>query len=410
VTPGARLAAAAEVLAEIFARKAAADRTLAAWGRAHRFAGSKDRAAIAERVYIVLRRRNECADAMADDTPRALVLGSLAVADEFDVERVSALCTDGQHALGPLTNVEHHRLAEPPERLREPWIAHNYPRWLHEDLVATFDENLAVELGALNARAPLDLRVNTLKARPDDVLRELRAIGLEAMPCALAGTGIRLAADGDAQVAKIAAYVEGRIEIQDEASQLAVTIADPRPGETVIDLAAGAGGKSLALAAAMGNQGRVLACDVEPARLHRMEPRVARAGAGIVQIVGDPYGGAVSAVAGDGADLVFVDAPCSGTGTWRRNPEAKWTLDAERLAAYRAAQVRLLDRAAELVKPAGRIAYAVCSVLRTEGAVQVDDFCARNPAWRRKSAKLLTPYRDGTDGFYIAVIERPARR
>jgi 16S rRNA (cytosine967-C5)-methyltransferase len=406
VTPGARLAAAEEVLTEILARKAAADRTLAAWGRAHRFAGSKDRAAIADRVYAVLRRRNECAHVMAADTPRALVLGSLALADGLGVERIDSLCTDGQHALGSLSDAERLRLAELVPAT-EPWIAHNYPQWLHEDFVAALGKDLVVEMTALNARASLDLRVNVLKARRDDVLRELRGAGLDAAPCRLAEAGIRLAAGSDAQVTKLPAYVEGRIEIQDEASQLAVAFAEPRSGETVIDLAAGAGGKTLALAAAMNNEGRVLVCDIEPARLRRMEPRIARAGATIVEVVGDPYGGAVTASAGEGADLVFVDAPCSGTGTWRRNPEAKWTLDPQRLGGYSAAQRRLLDRAAELTAPGGRIAYAVCSILRSEGDAQIEDFCERNPTWRTSSAKTLTPARDGTDGFYIAVIERP---
>jgi 16S rRNA (cytosine967-C5)-methyltransferase len=403
MTPGARLAAAAEILSEIFARKAAADRTLAAWGRAHRFAGAKDRAAIAERVYVVLRRRNECAFAMAEETPRALVLGSLAIVDGSDTEHIDALCTDGPHAPGALTALERAQLASP-RRSTDLRVALNYPEWLHDDLLAAFGDDLVREMTALNARAPLDLRVNTLKARRDDVMRELEAAGLAPEPLQHAPAGIRLAAGLDAKVTRLPAYAHGRVEIQDEASQRAVLLAEAHPGDIVIDLAAGGGGKSLALAAIMNNQGRIFACDVEPQRLRNMEPRLARAGATIVEIVGDPYGGAIVAAAEGGADLVFVDAPCSGSGTWRRNPEAKWTLDPERLSGYLAAQAKLLDRAGELAKPGGRIAYAVCSVLPVEGDGQLRAFLAREPDWRLAMQKVFTPARDGTDGFYLAVL------
>ncbi len=403
MTPGARLAAAAEILADIFARKAAADRALAAWGKAHRFAGSKDRAAIAERVYACLRRRNECAFAMDADSPRALVIGSLVVADALDGDAIAALCKDGSHALGALTEAERASL-QTRRTPSDPWIALNYPQWLHAGLAAAFGDDLAREMAALNARAPLDLRANTLKTTREAAIRELEAAGLKPQACATPAA-IRLT-DTDAKVTALPAYKDGRIEVQDEASQRAVLFAQVRPGDTVVDLAAGAGGKTLALAAAMANKGRILACDVEPLRLKNMEPRIARAGATIVEIVGDPYGGAIKTAAGEGADVVFVDAPCSGTGTWRRNPESKWTLDEARLAAYRAAQAKLLDRAAELAKPDGRILYAVCSVLPQEGEVQAKAFVARHPNWRAARSLILTPARDQTDGFFAAELRR----
>jgi 16S rRNA (cytosine967-C5)-methyltransferase len=406
MTPGARLAAAAEILTEIFARKAAADRAIAAWGKAHRFAGSKDRAAIADRVYACLRRRNECAFAMNDESPRALVLGSLAVADALDLARIEALAVDGTHALGALTAGERERL-QTTHRATDRWIALNYPDWLHDDIASAFGANLEREMKALNARAPLDLRVNTLKATRDAVMRELTADGLTAT-ARPTPTAIRLA-DENAKVTAHPAYTQGRVEVQDEASQRAVLLAAASPGDMVIDLAAGAGGKAIALAAAMENKGRVLACDIEPGRLRHMEPRIVRAGAGIVEIVGDPYGGAITSAKGEGADLVFVDAPCSGSGTWRRNPEAKWTLDRARLASYSAAQVKLLDRAAELVKPSGRIVYAVCSILPAEGEVQARAFTARHPAWTVSASETLTPARDETDGFFAAVLSQARR-
>jgi len=407
MTPGARLAAAAEILTEVAALKAAADRTISGWGKAHRFAGSKDRAAIAERVYTVLRRRNECAFVLGSDTPRALVLGSLVVADALDADRIDALCTDGTHALGALTPQERGALAAPRTPPHDqPWIRLNYPAWLHDEFAAAFGANLDTELAALNARAPLDLRVNTLKAERDAVLAELEREGLAPLPCAHAPLGLRLAAGSDTKITMLAAYREGRIEIQDEASQLSVLLADAKPGDTVVDLAAGAGGKSLALAGAMANRGRVLACDIEPVRMLKMEPRMDRAGATIIQIVGDPYGEAIKLEVGEGADIVFVDAPCSGTGTWRRNPEAKWTLDETRLKTFRAAQTQLLDRAAELVKPGGRIVYVVCSVLPSESTAQVERFAARHPGWRLSKSARFTPAHDGTDGFFAAILTR----
>jgi 16S rRNA (cytosine967-C5)-methyltransferase len=407
MTPGARLAAAVEILAEVLTAKAAADRTIGGWGKAHRFAGSKDRAAIAERVYTVLRRRNECAHVMQADTPRALVLGSLAVVDGLNTDRIEALCTDGTHAPGALSADERARLAAPtPPPADKPWIALNYPQWLHDRFRSAFGDALHAELSALNARAPLDLRVNTLCATRAAVIKELESDGFAPAPCPHAAQAIRLAAGSDAKISATAAYLAGRIEIQDEGSQLSVELAGAKPGDTVIDLAAGAGGKALALAAAMANRGRVLACDVDPVRLRKMEPRVARAGATIVDIAGDPYAEAIASRVGEGADIVFVDAPCSGTGTWRRNPEAKWTLDEQRLAGFRAAQTKLLDRAAELTRPAGRIVYVVCSLLPCEGADQMTAFIARNPAWRLIDTTRLTPAQNGTDGFFAAVLER----
>jgi 16S rRNA (cytosine967-C5)-methyltransferase len=383
-------------LTEIFARKAAADRVLSAWGKAHRFAGSKDRAAIAARVYTVLRRRNECAFRMQSDEARALVVASLSVDDGLELDAIAALSMDGSHALGALSEAERAQLATPPAP-SDPWVLLNYPEWLHPQLAAAFGDGLEREMRALNERAPLDLRVNALKASREDVLRELAEASIEAVPLSSTTHGLRVAAGVDAKVTALVGYSEGKFEVQDEASQRTVALADVRPGQTVIDLAAGAGGKALALASAMANSGRVIVCDIDAGRLRHSEPRIARAGATIVEQAGNPYGAAVS-----GADVVFVDAPCSGSGTWRRNPEAKWTLDAARLETYLQAQVQLLDRAAEVVRPGGRLVFAVCSVLPWERLEQVDAFLKRHPGWRLDATLDLTPARDGTDGFFAA--------
>lgn len=405
MTPGARLAAAGEILAEIIARKAAADRTISAWGKAHRFAGSKDRAAIGERVFAVLRRYNECAFAMGSDAPRALVLGSLKILDGLDAERIDALCTDGSHALGALSASERDVLHTAPVP-DQPWIEHNYPEWLHGALVSAFGDDLARELAALCQRAPLDLRVNTLKAQREDVVLELQAFGLHPALCKQAATGIRLSAGSDVKITQLPCYLEGRVDVQDESSQIAVQLAAARAGDVVVDLAAGGGGKALALAALMQNKGQIIACDVSHERLQRMMPRIERAGAAIIDIAGDPYSESVKHRVGDGADLVFIDAPCSGSGTWRRNPESKWTLDAERLDGYHAAQAQLLEWAVALTGTCGRIVYAVCSVLPAEGPRQVESFCRRFPTWSAAMELTLTPARSDTDGFFVAELRQ----
>jgi len=422
VTPGARLAAAIEVLTEIFGRSPAADRVLVGWGRAHRFAGSKDRAAIAERTYTVLRRRNECAYRMDDETPRGLVIGSLAVVDKLPLDAIEALLQDGAHAPGALTASERAALERALPAPSEPWVRLNYPQWLHDELAAAFGARLEAEIAALNGRAPLDLRVNALRAKRDDVLAELQRDGIEAQPCRFAPMGLRVASGSDAKITALEAYATGRVEIQDEASRIAVLLAGATPGMTVIDLAAGGGGKSLALAATMQNKGRIIACDIDPARMAPVPVRAARAGATIIECAGDPY---ALPRPGAGADVVFVDAPCSGSGTWRRNPEAKWTLTPAKLDTYRVAQAQLLDRAASLCANGGRIIYATCSVLPSEGAQQIDAFLVRHAGWAIKRASdawttmtsnapptglakfgTLTPAQDGTDGFFVALLGR----
>ncbi len=404
MTPGARLAAAAEVLDQVLQGRSAADRALQAWGRAHRFAGSKDRAAIAERAYAVLRRLGECEAVAGKRDARGLVLASLVVCDHLPVSEVARLAVDGTHAPGALTRQEESRLAAHVPGKGDMLL--NVPGWLLPRLELAFGDRLMAEVEALNERAPLDLRVNTLKASRDDVIAELVMGGLSAAPCAQAPDGIRLEAGSDARVTGLACFIEGRVEIQDESSQLATRFAAPAPGETVIDLASGAGGKALAIAALMQDRGRVIACDVSIDRLMALGPRRARSGASIIAIAGDPYGERIAQLVPDGADLVFIDAPCSGSGTWRRNPEAKWTLDAVRLEGYLTAQQQLLERAAALVAPQGRIVHAVCSVLAEEGPEQVAGFCRRHPAWTVARSLRLTPASTGTDGFYAAELRR----
>jgi 16S rRNA (cytosine967-C5)-methyltransferase len=237
-------------------------------------------------------------------------------------------------------------------------------------------------------------------------MAEFEALGFAATASTRSVTGIRFETGIDPRVTKLDCYLEGRVEVQDDSSQLAVEFSEARAGEVVVDLASGAGGKALALAAQMRNQGSIIACDVDDERLSRTSPRALRAGATIIRLAGDPYAASVRARLPQLADLVFVDAPCSGSGTWRRNPEAKWNLTPDMLIRYREAQSRLLERAGELVGASGRIVYAVCSVLPAEGELQVQRFCELNPGWRVAKRLELTPARDQTDGFFAAMLCR----
>jgi 16S rRNA (cytosine967-C5)-methyltransferase len=280
------------------------------------------------------------------------------------------------------------------------------PDWLQ----GRFDPLLgAGEVGALLERAPLDLRVNRLKGSCEEALAAIA----EAEPTALSPIGLRLPEGYPVEAHP--AWALGLVEVQDEGSQLLALACGAEPGATVVDLCAGAGGKTLALAAEMGDAGRIVAADTDRGRLSRMAPRLARAGVSNVETRLLNPGREAEALAElrGQADLVLVDAPCSGSGTWRRNPETRWRLTAERLERLVGLQAHLLDVAAELIRPGGRLVYAVCSVLAEEGTGQAEGFAARRSAWVSESGsidwgrpaasgRLLTPARDGTDGFFVA--------
>lgn len=425
--PEARLQAAIDILSLWAAGEAPLDAVLAAWGRAHRFAGAKDRAAIAERVYAVIRNYGALLWRMGSDAPRLLVLGSLAE-EGVSLASIESLFSGARYGPPPLTAEERSRLAAEPGPF-PPWARGNYPAWLEPLLREAFGDELESEMAALSARAPLDLRVNALKATRAQAMAALAEAGLDAAPCPHAPWGIRLAAGSP--VTRSAAYRDGRVEIQDEGAQIASHLCAAKPGMRVIDLAAGAGGKSLAFAADMADRGRILACDVEAKRLGELAHRAKRAGAHIIEPLllrpgnrrGPPEPALVSFVSW--ADLVVVDVPCSGSGTWRRAPDLKWRLSAERLARYGRLQQRLLSQAAGLVAPGGRLCYITCSVLRSENEAQIEAFCQGYPEFRlisphtlQKAAGLtlaqkedglgirLSPGRHGTDGFFIACLER----
>ncbi|MBN8807467.1 MAG: RsmB/NOP family class I SAM-dependent RNA methyltransferase [Sphingomonas sp.] len=392
MTPAARTQAAIEILDQVIAAAreggAAADTLIARYFATRRYAGSKDRRAVRELVYAAIRRAGDM-----PDTGRAALVGlareDAAIAATFDGSTHGPAPIAGDE-VGSATGVA--------------------PSWLIDRLAASGID--ADEAAALIDRAPLDLRLNRLRGGGDDLFVAEGAARVPGAPDALrfpSGTAIE----------QSAAFREGLVEVQDAGSQMVTLAAHAAPGMAVIDLCAGAGGKSLALAAAMRNGGMILATDTDRARLSRLAPRADRAGATIVETrLLDPEREAPAlADWQDRADVVLVDAPCSGTGTWRRNPEARWRLTPVRIDRLVAIQRRLLDLAATLVRPGGALVYIVCSLLDEEGAGQVDDFLARHPDWHadapiaagleRGAGRRLTPRHDGTDGFFVARLIRP---
>jgi len=431
MTPAARLSAAIEVIDAIDRQRVPAGNALKEWGTAHRFAGSGDRAAISGLVYDVLRRRASSAWVMDDDTPRARILGMLKVERNLNVDAIATLCDGGRFAPDALSDSEHHALASRSLDGAPAHIAGDYPEWLDPHLASVFGDERAEEAIAMAHRAPLDLRVNTLKSNRDKAQKSLAHLGANATPWS--PLGLRIVLDPDARNPGVHSeedFIKGAVEVQDEGSQLAALLTAAKPGEQVIDLCAGAGGKTLALAAMMGGKGRLIATDHDKRQLAPIYERLSRAGVHNCD-VRTPKGpnDTLSDISGS-ADLVVIDAPCTGTGTWRRNPDAKWRMRPGALEVRIKDQVAVLDRAASLVKPGGRIAYITCSVLAQENGEQAKGFIGRHPefgivaptksvaALGERSADfaeavmiapeglLMTPRRTGTDGFFVSVLTR----
>jgi 16S rRNA (cytosine967-C5)-methyltransferase len=394
MTPAARTQAAIELLDQIIVAArdggASADVLIQRGFAARRYAGSKDRRAIRGLIYDAVRLCGE-----RPDSGRAALLalaeGDAVLADTFD---------GSSYGPAPIG------VNEAPA---QPGVA---PAWLMGALAASGIG--ADQAAALLGRASLDLRVNTLKAS----VAQVRAVLPEAEP--IDGLDAALRFPSDTSVEKTQPYIDGWIEVQDVGSQIVALAAGAQAGMRVVDLCAGGGGKTLALAAAMENSGALLASDIDRPRLSRLMPRVERAGVAIVEMrllnpghEAEPLADWMGA-----ADVVLIDAPCSGTGTWRRNPEARWRLTTARLARLVETQARLLDVGAALVKPGGALIHIVCSLLDAEGAGQVDAFLARHPDWVAAPLALplgtqhgpgmrLTPLSHSTDGFFVAKLLRP---
>jgi 16S rRNA (cytosine967-C5)-methyltransferase len=429
MTPAGRVSAAIEVLADIEMRKRPASEALKDWGVSHRFAGSGDRAAIGNLVFDCLRKRASVAYAMGEDAPRALVLRTLVTDWGMSPDEVEGLCDGSRFAPAPLSEAERDGLTRTLLEDAPAYVRGDYPEWLESAFADVFGDRAAAEGAALSLRAPVDLRVNTLKADRDKVLKALARY--EAAPTPYAPAGVRIAPrEGPARSPHVeaeAGHGKGWFEVQDEGSQVAALMTGAGPKQQVIDLCAGAGGKTLALAAQMGNTGQLYAYDADRLRLRPIFERLKRAGARNVQVLPAGEADALAPLEGK-MDLVVIDAPCTGSGVWRRRPDAKWRLSPEMLEARRGEQVAVLDQGAPLVKPGGRLAYITCSVLPSENQEQVSAFLARHSdfavvPWREvwaaalpvaaqgsadgsEETLLMTPRSHGTDGFFVAVLER----
>lgn len=428
--PGARMQAAAEVLADILERHRPASTALADWGKAHRFAGSGDRAAIGTLVYDVLRRRLSLAAQMGSDSPRALVIAATSGAFALSQADVAAAADGSAHALASLSDEERACLQSGPAEDAAPHVAADVPEWLMPSFERAFGDRAVAEGVGLAARAPVDLRVNTLKATRDKVLAALDHFG--AKPTPLSPVGVRVPAPAGAgkspHVEAEASHGKGWFEVQDEGSQIAALMSGAGPRKQVLDLCAGAGGKTLALAALMANTGQVYAYDADKGQLRPIFERLKRAGARNVQVM-DGGDEATLLALGARFDAVLVDAPCTGSGTWRRRPDSKWRMRPEAIVQRQIEQRAVLETAAKLVKPGGRLTYVTCSVLPEENGDQVAWFLSGHAdfrivpygeAWRERfgtepsasadrtagGSLLLTPASHGTDGFFIACLVR----
>ncbi len=427
--PGARLKAAVEVLAATLERHAPVSQALADWGKAHRFAGSGDRAAIGNLVYDALRHRQSIAAQMGADTPRALVLGVAPRALALSPDALAATADGTDYAIEPLSSAELAALQQPLTADQPDHIAGDFPEWLAPSLAGTFGPRAAEEGKALSERAPIDLRVNTLKSTREKVLKALERFGAIATP--LSPLGVRLPPPQGPQraphVEAETAHGKGWFEVQDEGSQIAALLAGAGPRQQVLDLCAGAGGKTLAMAAIMQNTGQIYAYDRARSQLRPIFERLKRAGARNVQVLN---GGDEAALTGLGPrfDSVLIDAPCTGSGTWRRRPDSKWRLKPQNIIDRQAEQRSALVLGAAMTKPGGRLVYVTCSILPDENSEQIEWFMANHAGWAlepwrqrwaatmpgppldsadgSEQSLLLTPASHGTDGFFVASLRR----
>ncbi|WP_234051181.1 MULTISPECIES: RsmB/NOP family class I SAM-dependent RNA methyltransferase [unclassified Xanthobacter] len=431
MTPATRLQDTLDLLNEIDSLPRPADAVVSAWFRAHRYIGDADRGAISDLLYALLRHHARLGWWLArhgrPDVARNRLLAWLALDGGMTVKQVQGLFTGEKFAPAVLTDHERALLI----KLQGSPLTHSAmpdevrfecPPWALEPLRRRFQDTLAHEMAALLTPAPLDLRVNPIKSTRQDMLRALQDLGLRAEASAMAPYGIRV--HERRSLAGLPMLKSGEVEIQDEGSQLVAMLVDARPGERVVDFCAGAGGKTLAIAAQMANKGHVIACDVLEGRLKRAAERFRRAG--LHNIETRPLASETDRWVKRHKgmfDRVLVDAPCSGTGTWRRNPDARWRELGAGLENLLPLQARILASAARLVKPGGRLVYATCSMLPEENEAQVAAFLAAFPAFHvvplcEAAPQLtcsahpdylsLTPARHDTDGFFAAVMQREA--
>jgi 16S rRNA (cytosine967-C5)-methyltransferase len=423
-----RIAAAIEIIDDMAVRRRPVSQALRDWGQANRFAGSKDRNAIGNIVYDVMRKRSSHSFAMQSESGRALVFSVLVRDWGQSVEQLNKAFEEDKFAPAPISADEQKQLeAASPLATAPDHIKGDVPQWLVPAFQQVFSDSWIGEAEALSQRPPLDMRINTLKSNAERVQKSLERFAPE--PTEIATNGLRIAAgkrdDRTPNVQVDEAYLKGGMEVQDEGSQIVSALCAPAPGSQVLDYCAGAGGKTLALSALMENKGQLFAHDTDRNRLAPIFDRLKRAGVRNVQVRGPQAGSMDNLVAK--MDKVVVDAPCTGTGTWRRHPGAKWRLTQDQLQKRVTEQAGILDKAREFVVPGGELIYITCSLLPEENHQQVEAFIKENgifspidieARWRQvfpQSNKspvfdglgaTLSPATTGTDGFYISLLQK----
>jgi len=422
---GGRIEAASEVLEDVLSRRTPVAMALRDWGKAHRFAGSKDRSAIGNIVYDGLRQKSSLGFRMDSEDPRSLALAAVVFSGGISVEDIVSQTEGDKHFGAPLTPDQIAKLKGKISLGTAPdWVKADVPEWIWPSFESNFDEEAIVEGKALAIRPPLDIRVNSIKASKGEIKIDaatdtpISPIGLRLPPIIGQGRHPNVQIEPD--------FMTGKLEIQDEGSQIVSQLIAAMPGETVLDYCAGGGGKSLALAADMKNQGVVHAFDIDKRRLAPTYDRSARAGASIIEVIQPPAKN-LEALKGK-MDRVLVDAPCTGVGTWRRKADAKWRLSEDALARRMKEQVKVLDEAQAFVRPGGYLFYVTCSMLPSENEHQVYSFLERSPdftllsageVWEEKfgvdcpkpwsadgCTLTLTPASTYTDGFFFSVMEK----
>tara|TARA_B100001123_G_scaffold355815_1_gene409096 strand:+ start:1266 stop:2573 length:1308 start_codon:yes stop_codon:yes gene_type:complete len=431
--PSARAQATLELLNSIWTGRLPADQTISAYFRKRRYAGAKDRTQIIEQVYKVLRNRGRLQCCLASSIDgisgmpfcRAMYIAFQRVIEGSSQSDIQALFDPSGYGPSALSSNEIQLLV----MLRDTnetlpvWARCNYPIWLEEHIKTRFRDNYEAELEAFSKRAPLDLRVNTLRCSRDRIVDDFKTDNIGVVPTPWSRVGLR--ASSFHQMRSIGAFQEGRIEIQDESSQVAAMLVDARPGMQVVDYCAGTGGKSLAMAATMLDRGQIYACDSDQRRLALARPRLSRAGVRAVQLhhltmTNDPWLQPLESV----ADRVLVDAPCTGSGTSRRNPDLFWKLQEVEILRYQSIQIRLLNNASSLVRQGGRLIYVTCSFFCDENEAVVSQFLKLKPEFRVVPVYnvwsnmldgpcpalgdylLLSPARHNTDAVFVAILER----
>lgn len=424
---GGRLQGAIEVLEDIEAKNRAAADALRDWGKAHRFAGAGDRAVIANIVYDVLRRKASIGWRMNSDTARALAFGALMQDGEMSAEGIAAALEGDKFAPSPLEQDllsawQSRDLSEAPDHIRA-----DIAPWCEAGLKEQFGDDWVAQAAALATRPPVDLRVNSLKSTPQELVEALSSSGAQISP--LLEQAIRIAPltalGRHPNLQNDASFTDGWFEVQDTGSQIAALMTGAKPGNQVLDYCAGAGGKTLALAALMQNKGQIHAFDLERARLAPMSERLQRAGVRNTQVHHKIEG--LAQFKGL-MDIVLIDAPCTGAGTWRRRPDAKWRLTPQQLEIREADQREVLEAGKKYVKDGGRLVYVTCSLLASENLQQITAFLQQNPEYAPVDPKtlwdgvvnsdrghmpifpqygaVLSPHSTDTDGFYIAVLQK----